>query len=94
MPVRLTASLTSDGARAGGAGGGWATSWGEVMGGACGFVVSTGGFLEVDNCEVAGGECGAFVEGEGSKASVQRCACMRGMRPTEASPRKSTRHRP
>jgi hypothetical protein len=52
---------------------GWKTAWDAVMHGSCGVIVAGDGFLELDGCEITGGECGALLEQAGAHAKVSRC---------------------
>lgn len=53
---------------------GWKTVWGAVMHGACGSIVSGNGFLDLDGCEISGGECGALLENSGAHTKISRYA--------------------
>lgn len=75
MPMLLSRPSSLSGGKGGDPGAlceGWKTSWGAVMHGACGVIVAGDGFLELDGCEITGGECGALLEQVGAHAKVSR----------------------
>ncbi|NJO34077.1 MAG: hypothetical protein HC869_13985 [Rhodospirillales bacterium] len=73
IPTMIGRHSPSDAGEAGGKGyEGWKTAWGAVMHGACGVIVAGDGFLELDLCEITGGECGALLEQAGAHAKVSR----------------------